>query len=82
MIIRVTVETSKGGPTAQEQAQLLYNRWIVDVPKVMDVAALYGRANPDLTRRFMQQARAMLCMEIYHDCSCRSGTCASDRKGG
>ncbi len=61
--VRATVEASKGGPDAQEQAQLLYNRWILDIPKLMDVAALYGRANPDLTQRFMRQVRALLCLK-------------------
>ena len=46
-----------GGPGAAEQADALYNGWLLDVPKLMDVAALYGRANGELVRRFMRQAR-------------------------
>lgn len=46
-----------GGPGAAEQADALYNGWLLDVPKLMDVAVLYGRANGELVRRFMRQAR-------------------------
>ena len=47
-----------GGPGAAEQADALYNGWLLDVPKLMDVAVLYGGANGELVRRFMRQARA------------------------
>ena len=50
---RVTADP--GGPSAPEQAELLYNRCLLDVPRLMDVAALYGPANPGLTGKFMQQ---------------------------
>ena len=47
-----------GGPSPPEQAELLYNRCLLDVPRLMDVAALYGPANPGLTGKFMQQVCA------------------------
>lgn len=46
-----------GGPGEAEQADALYNGWLLDVPKLMDVAVLYGRANGEHVRRFMRQAR-------------------------
>ena len=53
---RVTVDP--GGPPNPEQAELLYGRCLLDVPRLMDVAALYGPANPGLTSKFMQQVCA------------------------
>ncbi len=43
------------GPTLAEQAAVLYDGWLLDVPKLMDVAVLYGAANSALVRRFMRQ---------------------------
>lgn len=54
-LVRVTTG-ERGGPEPAEQAALLYDRWLLDVPKLMDVAALYGGANGALARRFMRQA--------------------------
>jgi hypothetical protein len=54
-LARVTTG-ERGGPEPAEQAALLYDRWLLDVPKLMDVAALYGAANGALARRFMRQA--------------------------
>lgn len=37
-----------------EQGTWLYDRWMIDVPKIFDLCVLYGEENPDLTRRFLQ----------------------------
>ncbi|KAF8062062.1 hypothetical protein HT031_004322 [Scenedesmus sp. PABB004] len=38
-----------------DAAAALYDRWLVDVPKLMDLAVLYGPGNPELTRQLLQQ---------------------------
>ena len=43
------------GPAHAERAALLYNSWWLDVPKLMDIAALYGQPNQDLCRTFMRK---------------------------
>ncbi|KXZ49213.1 hypothetical protein GPECTOR_22g804 [Gonium pectorale] len=44
-----------GGPPPEQQAALLYDSWTLDVPKLMDIAVLYGGQNRELVRRFMGQ---------------------------
>ncbi|CAL8461773.1 g1304 [Coccomyxa elongata] len=51
---RVTV-TEEGAPPQTQQAQLVYDRWMLDVPKLLDIAALYGTDNLQLTREFMSK---------------------------
>ncbi|GFR47557.1 hypothetical protein Agub_g9282, partial [Astrephomene gubernaculifera] len=48
-------ERDPGGPPREQQAQLLYDMWLLDVPKLMDVAVLYGTHNRQLTRTFLSQ---------------------------
>ena len=50
---RVTVEP--GGPAREEQVALLYNDWLLDVPKLLDIAVLYGRDNTALVQQLMQK---------------------------
>ena len=50
---RVTVEP--GGPSARDQASMLYNDWLLDMPKLLDIAVLYGRENPALVQQLMQK---------------------------
>ncbi len=47
-----------GAPPAQERAGLVYNGWLLDVPKLLDLAALYVPSNPQLLRRLMSAVRA------------------------
>lgn len=54
--IRVTVEP--GGPGKQEQAAFLYNDWLLDMPKLLDIAVLYGRDNPQLVQQLMLKVMA------------------------
>ena len=51
-------EADPGGPPAATRAGLLYDGWLLHVPELMDVAALYGGANPGLTRKFLEQVGA------------------------
>eukprot|EP00983_Pelagomonas_calceolata_P090206 1157391-Pelagomonas_calceolata.AAC.7 len=46
-------EDGKGAPPDAERARCLYDRWLLDVPKLLDVAALYGPANPRLVSQFL-----------------------------
>ncbi|KAK9846540.1 hypothetical protein WJX81_006226 [Elliptochloris bilobata] len=55
VLLRMVTTGERGGPAAAEQADALYSGWLLDVPKLMDVAVLWGGANGDLVRRFMQQ---------------------------
>lgn len=48
-------EGQAAGLTPQQHAAILYDQWLLDVPKLMDVCVLYGPANPALLQRFMQQ---------------------------
>jgi hypothetical protein len=47
----------EGTPPEQERAALLYDGWLLDVPKLLDLAALYGPSNPGLLRRMMSAVR-------------------------
>ena len=54
---RVTVEP--GGLPADKQAALLYNKWLLDMPKLLDIAVLYGRDNPALVQQLMQMVTSV-----------------------
>jgi hypothetical protein len=45
---------SKPPPSAQQVADLLYNQWLLDVPKMMDLAVLYGPGSSSLTGQLLQ----------------------------
>ncbi len=62
---RVTVEA--GGPGRDEQAALLYEKWLLDVPKLLDIAVLYGRDNPELVQQLMQKVNSI----VTHRLSCQ-----------
>ena len=49
----MTVEP--GGPAREEQGALLYDKWLLDVPKLLDIAVLYGGDNPKLVQQLMQK---------------------------
>ena len=52
---RVTLEAKPGLPAPVRQAAVLYDLWLLDVPKLLDLAALYGTGSPKLVHRLMQQ---------------------------
>lgn len=52
-------ECKNGAPPDSERARCLYDRWLLDVPKVLDVAALYGPSNPRLVGQWMRDLFAL-----------------------
>ena len=61
---RVTLEAKPGSPPPVRQAAMLYDLWLLDVPKLLDLAALFGTGSPKLVHRLMQQViagRPVLC---------------------
>ena len=60
MLCRVSIE-SAAGISAAAQAKLVYDHWILDIPKLMDIAVLYGRKNQGLTRRLLEQV-SLFCI--------------------
>jgi hypothetical protein len=45
---------SKAPPSPQQVGDLLYNQWLLDVPKMMDLAVLYGPGSSRLTGDLLQ----------------------------
>lgn len=41
--------------TRSQNAQVLYDRWVLDVPKLLDLAAIYGPDNAKLLQQLLQQ---------------------------
>lgn len=39
-----------------QRSRLLYDRWVLDVPKLLDLTAIYGPDNAALVQQLMQQA--------------------------
>eukprot|EP00877_Chromochloris_zofingiensis_P004569 jgi/Chrzof1/14112/Cz08g25160.t1 len=50
-----TSETKQGAPNPAQQASFLYNNWIFDVPKLMDICVLYGSSNKPLVSQLIGQ---------------------------
>ena len=44
-----------GSHVSSQRAQLLYDKWVLDVPKLLDLAAIYGPDNAVLVQQLMQQ---------------------------
>ncbi|MEW5300920.1 MAG: hypothetical protein WDW36_003812 [Sanguina aurantia] len=62
MVLMRMVSSTEGqaaGLTPQQHAALLYDQWLLDVPKLMDVCVLYGPTNTALLKQFMQQVFAL-----------------------
>lgn len=36
----------------------MYNDWLLDMPKLLDIAVLYGRDNPQLVQQLMLKVMA------------------------
>jgi hypothetical protein len=45
---------SKAAPSPQQVGDLLYNQWLLDVPKMMDLAVLYGPGSSSLTGQLLE----------------------------
>ena len=52
-------ESGRGVPSEADKAQWLLDTRVLDVPRLLDVAALYGPTNPELTRRLLAAAFAL-----------------------
>ena len=44
---------AEGAPSPFEQGAVLYDRWLVDVPKLLDLCVLFGEDNPELCARLV-----------------------------
>lgn len=51
-----------GSNARSQRAQLLYDKWVLDVPKLLDLAAIYGPDNVALVQQLMQQ----VCKHYIH----------------
>jgi len=40
----------------KERGDVLYNEWIVDIPKIFDICAVYGHSNPEIVSAFVRNA--------------------------
>ena len=49
-----------GSSTSSHHYQLLYDKWVLDVPKLLDLAAIYGPDNAPLVQQLMQQVTTTL----------------------
>ncbi|GMH32611.1 hypothetical protein BSKO_00445 [Bryopsis sp. KO-2023] len=49
----VTIEEGPGAPDRTSQAALLYENWILDIPKLLDVCVLFGSENRELVSQFL-----------------------------
>ncbi|KAL0032304.1 hypothetical protein WJX79_003738 [Trebouxia sp. C0005] len=47
--------TTAGTSASSQNAQTLYDRWVLDVPKLLDLAAIYGPDNAKLLQQLLQQ---------------------------
>lgn len=46
-----------GSNASSQRAQLLYDKWVLDVPKLLDLAAIYAPDHAGLVQQLMQQVR-------------------------
>lgn len=60
-----------------EQAKQLYDRWLLDVPKLLDIAALYGPDNPELTRQLLTKVVFLQITLLYFQKQPLTFACAS-----
>lgn len=50
--------------SAKEHAAILKEKKLLDIPKLMDICAIYGHDNPDLTKRLVG-ARSLSCCQRF-----------------
>lgn len=58
-------ETKKDVLTPSVFGDILYENWLIDVPMMLDIAAIYGRANRDLVSKMF--ANVFKHQPKYHD---------------
>lgn len=39
-----------------EAGKIVYDNWLLDVPKLLDLAAVYGGSNPDIMKKLIENA--------------------------
>ncbi len=61
--------TTAGTNARSQNAQVLYDRWVLDVPKLLDLAAIYGPDNAKLLQQLLQQVSACL-LACSTRCTC------------
>lgn len=52
-VFRVYDESSSGGVPQRDQGILLHDKQLLDVPRLLDIAALYAWSNPELTKELL-----------------------------
>lgn len=55
-----------GSNASSQRGQLLYDKWVLDIPKLLDLAAIYGPDNAALVQQLMQQVQKHLCQLQLH----------------
>lgn len=35
---------------------MVYDKWLLDIPKLLDIAAIYGESNPEIVRNIIANA--------------------------
>ncbi|GBF96800.1 hypothetical protein Rsub_09656 [Raphidocelis subcapitata] len=55
----VSDEPGPGAPPPARRAAEIYDRWLLDFPKMLDLAAIYGPSNPALAARLVARAFEM-----------------------
>lgn len=67
MSVHLRVTPDQDGIKDTDQAALLYNSWLLDVPKLMDIAVLFGHENSKLVQDFMHKVRRGCCLIQHSD---------------
>lgn len=58
--------STAGSNASFQRSQLLYDKWVLDIPKLLDLAAIYGPDNAALVQQLMQQVQKHLCQLLLH----------------
>ena len=66
--------TTTGTSPASQHAQMLYDKWLLDVPKLLDLSAIYGPDNALLLHQLLKQVGLLLCQVIIHLEPCTHGS--------
>lgn len=78
LMIKLLVATCRvntaGSNASSQRAQLLYDKWVLDVPKLLDLAALYGPDNAGLVQQLMQQVCKSFLSIVIESISWSRGT--------
>lgn len=52
---RVTDQGGPGVPDVMTQAKILYDNWVLDIPKILDVCSIYSTDNRELVVGFLKK---------------------------